>query len=434
MSRQSWVVSLYNWMVKSDEKKDEDKPSVARNFIRLITAQFLTNTGDAIVNPKVTLPWLLQSVGAPTFLVAWLVPIRESGSLLPQLFIASAMRRLTIRKWVWVVGSVIQALSLLLMALVASSLEGYIAGISIILLLACFSLARGLNSVATKDILGKAIPKSERGQVTGLSASAAGLVTIGIGFMMALSYAYDWQTSSYFIWGLIAGAVLWLLSALIFSRVDEPKGEADDTDFSVMRSLSQLSLLISDKEFRHFVITRACFLGTALAAPYYVLLAEERIGDSIWVLAMFMVISGLAGLVSGPFWGRFSDVSSRKVLILASSLGALTSIALFAIAQWLPEALASFWLLPGLYFLLTVFHQGIRVGRKTYLVDMAEGNKRTSFVAVGNTAIGMMLLVFSLIGLLSEVVTLDMLIFIYALITIVGVLMALRLPEVSKRS
>ena len=119
MSRQSWVVSLYNWMVKSDEKKDEDKPSVARNFIRLITAQFLTNTGDAIVNPKVTLPWLLQSVGAPTFLVAWLVPIRESGSLLPQLFIASAMRRLTIRKWVWVVGSVIQALSLLLMALVA---------------------------------------------------------------------------------------------------------------------------------------------------------------------------------------------------------------------------------------------------------------------------------------------------------------------------
>jgi MFS family permease len=148
---------------------------------------------------------------------------------------------------------------------------------------------------------------------------------------------------------------------------------------------------------------------------------------------MFMVISGLAGLVSGPFWGRFSDVSSRKVLILASSLGALTSIALFAIAQWLPEALASFWLLPGLYFLLTVFHQGIRVGRKTYLVDMAEGNKRTSFVAVGNTAIGMMLLVFSLIGLLSEVVTLDMLIFIYALITIVGVLMAMRLPEVSKR-
>ncbi|SBS28327.1 Major Facilitator Superfamily protein [Marinomonas aquimarina] len=432
MGSQSWGTNLYKWMVKSDEKEEAERYSVARNFLRLISAQFLTNTGDAIVNPKVTLPWLLQSVGAPAFLVGWLVPIRESGSLLPQLFIASALRRLSIRKWFWVLGSVIQALSLLLMAVVASFLEGFAAGISIVLLLACFSLARGLNSVASKDILGKTIPKSERGQVTGLSASAAGLVTIALGLLMALSYAYDWQTASYFVWGLVAGAILWLLSALIFSRVEEPKSEQESSDFSVLGSFAQLSLLKSDKAFRHFVITRACFLGTALAAPYYVLLAGQRIGDSIWVLAMFMLISGLAGLVSGPLWGRFSDSSSRKVLIWASSLGAATSIMVFVIAQLIPEALANFWLLPGLYFLLTVFHQGIRVGRKTYLVDMAEGNQRTSYVAVGNTAIGLILLLFSLIGLLSAVMSFASLIFIYALLTLVGVVMAIRLPDVSK--
>lgn len=432
MSSQSWRTNLYKWMVKSDEKEETERHSVAKNFLRLISAQFLTNTGDAIVNPKVTLPWLLQSVGAPTFLVGWLVPIREAGSLLPQLFIASAMRRLAIRKWVWVTGSVIQALSLLLMSVVASFLDGYAAGFSMIALLALFSAARGLNSVATKDVLGKTIPKSERGQVTGLSASAAGLITIGIGLLMALSYAYDWQTSSYFVWGLVAGAILWLISALIFSRVEEPQSEKESGDFSVRNAFSQLSILKSDKKFRHFVLTRACFLGTALAAPYYVLLAEERIGNSIWVLAMFMVISGLAGLLSAPFWGRFSDSSSRKVLIWASSFGALTSIILFSIAQLFPLALASFWLLPALYFLLTVFHQGIRVGRKTYLVDMAEGNNRTSYVAVGNTAIGLILLLFSMIGLLSEVISFETLIFIYALLTVVGVVMAIRLPDVSK--
>ncbi|CUB05247.1 MFS transporter [Marinomonas fungiae] len=432
MNSQSWATSLYKWMVKSEQKKEGEKESTARNFLRLISAQFLTNTGDAIVNPKVTLPWLLQSVGAPTFLVGWLVPIRESGSLIPQLFIASLMRRLAIRKWVWVAGSAIQALSLLLMAGVANYLEGYSAGVAIIALLALFSCARGLNSVATKDVLGKTIPKSERGQVTGLSASAAGLVTIGLAVMMALSYVYDWQTSSYFIWGLIAGAFLWLLSAIIFARVEEPASETEKEEFSIASSLSQLSLLKTDKEFRHFVFTRACFLGTALSAPYYVLLAENRIGDSIWVLAMFMGISGLAGLLSGPFWGRFSDLSSRKVLIAASSLGALTGLILFAIAQWMPDLLASIWLLPLFYFALTVFHQGIRVGRKTYLVDMADGNKRTSYVAVGNTAIGLMLLLFSLIGLLSEIMSLEALILIYAIITLAGVLMAMRLPDVSK--
>ncbi|MBM6551375.1 MFS transporter [Marinomonas ostreistagni] len=432
MSSQSWVTSLYKWMVKSEEKEEGEKRSVAKNFLRLISAQFLTNTGDAIVNPKVTLPWLLQSVGAPTFLVGWLVPIRESGSLLPQLFISSAMQRLTIRKWVWIAGSLIQALSLILMAVVASTLEGLTAGLLIVLLLALFSLARGLNSVATKDILGKTIPKSERGQVTGLSASAAGLVTIGIGVFMLLSYQLGWNNSSYFVWGLVMGGALWGIAALIFAGVNEPKSETQDSDFSVKDSLKQLSLLKTDKAFRHFVMTRAFFLGTALSAPYYVLLAEEHVGDSIWVLAIFMVISGLAGLLSGPFWGRFSDASSRKVLIWAAALGALTGALLFAIAKLQPQWLGSMWLLPVFYFLLTVFHQGIRVGRKTYLVDMAEGNKRTSYVAVGNTAIGLMLLLMSLLGVLSEVISLEALILVYAVITMVGVYMAIRLPDVSK--
>lgn len=433
MSSQSWVIKLYKWAVRSSDNKEEgEQRSVAKNFLRMIFAQFLTNTGDAIINPKVTLPWLLQSVGAPTFLVGWLVPIRESGSLLPQLFISSAMQRLKVRKWVWVLGSLIQASCLMLMAVVAYTLEGLSAGLCIVLLLALFSLARGLNSVATKDILGKTIPKSERGQVTGLSASAAGLVTIGIGIFMLLSHQLGWNQSGYFVWGLIIGAALWAISAVIFSGVNEPNSDTEDSGFSITRSLKQLSLLKTDQHFRHFVMTRAFFLGTALSAPYYVLLAEKHIDDSIWVLAIFMMISGLAGLLSGPFWGRFSDVSSRKVLILAASLGALTGAVLFVIAQLLPEWLGTLWLLPLFYFLMTVFHQGIRVGRKTYLVDMADGNTRTSYVAVGNTAIGIMLLVMSLFGLLTEVIPFEGLILLYAVITLVGVVMAIRLPDVSE--
>lgn len=432
MSSQSWVTKLYKWIVKSSEKEEGEQRSVAKNFLRLISAQFLTNTGDAIINPKVTLPWLLQSVGAPTFLVGWLVPIRESGSLLPQLFISSAMQRLKIRKWVWVLGSLIQAACLVLMAVVAYALEGLSAGLCIVLLLALFSLARGLNSVATKDILGKTIPKSERGQVTGLSASAAGLVTIGIGVFMLFSDQLDWEHSGYFVWGLIIGGALWAVSAIIFSGLNEPESDTEESDFSIKGALKQLALLKTDKAFRHFVMTRAFFLGTALSAPYYVLLAEKHIGDAIWVLAIFMVISGLAGLLSGPFWGRFSDASSRKVLVSAATLGGLTGIILLGMVHFVPSVIGQVWVLPLFYFLLTVFHQGIRVGRKTYLVDMAEGNKRTSYTAVGNTAIGILLLLLSLLGVLAEVVPLEVVIGLYSSITLVGVVMALRLPETSQ--
>ncbi len=38
-------------------------------------------------------------------------------------------------------------------------------------------------------------------------------------------------------------------------------------------------------------------------------------------------------------------------------------------------------------------HAGIRLGRKTYVVNMSTGDRRTACVAVSNTAVGVSLLV-----------------------------------------
>lgn len=54
------------------------------NAIRIIGASALPNIGDRIVDAKTVLPWLFASIDAPTALVGLLVPIRESGSMLPQ--------------------------------------------------------------------------------------------------------------------------------------------------------------------------------------------------------------------------------------------------------------------------------------------------------------------------------------------------------------
>ena len=42
--------------------------------------------------------------------------------------------------------------------------------------------------------------------------------------------------------------------------------------------------------------------------------------------------------------------------------------------------------------LLAIAHAGVRIGRKTYMVDMAGGTKRTDYTAVSNTVIGFLLL------------------------------------------
>merc|ERR1712000_418286 len=106
--------------------------------------------------------------------------------------------------------------------------------------------------------------------------------------------------------------------------------------------MGQLALLKTDKDFRNFVITRSLFLCTALSAPYYIVLAHDALGSDIWVLALFMFASGLAGLVSAPVWGRFSDQSSRRVMMMASMGAAVIGTLLFLISEYLPQLMSTF--------------------------------------------------------------------------------------------
>ena len=63
------------------------------SFVYILSAYFFTKLGDAIANPKTTLAWLTTVVGAPAFVLGFLVPIRESRSMVPQLFIGAAIRQ-----------------------------------------------------------------------------------------------------------------------------------------------------------------------------------------------------------------------------------------------------------------------------------------------------------------------------------------------------
>ena len=70
---------------------------VPRNFFLILFSNVLTKLGDLLISPKTVLAWLMSAVGAPA-LVAWLVPIRESGSMVPQMVIAAWVRRRLVRR------------------------------------------------------------------------------------------------------------------------------------------------------------------------------------------------------------------------------------------------------------------------------------------------------------------------------------------------
>lgn len=404
------------------------REAIPGNFFRAIGATFLVQLGDVLSGPKITLAWLLGAVGAPSYLIGLLVPIRESGSMLPQFAIAPFVQRRRIRKWVWVAGSLAQALAVAGIGCAILLFDGAVAGWLIVVLLCLFSIARAFSSIAAKDVLGRTIPKRWRGQTTAWGASAAGLVTLATGLVLALTPTGSGDIRLYALI-VFAAAVLWLLAAAVYAGVHELPDQPAGRHAVSSDALATLRLLSTDPLLRRFVIARCLLLSTALSAPFYISLAQTGHESTASLLGAFIVASGLASLLSSPFWGRFADRSSRKTMSLGAVLASAAGVAVFAIDRVNPTLFEAVWLLPTLSFCLAIAHQGARIGRKTYVVDMATGNRRTDYVAASNTAVGLVLLIAGLLSAAGSVLSTSGVILALSLLGLAGAWRAYRLPE-----
>src|SRR6056297_447200 len=433
--RHSAAERLYAVLVDEDEdhgrgELDNDvAEAVPGNAGRQVLARTLQKVGDLVVDAKTVLSWLLAALGAPASLAGLLVPIRESGSMLPQAALVPWVRRQAIRKWVWVLGALLQAGAVAGMALIAATLEGLVAGISLLVVLALFSLARSLSSIASKDVLGRTLPKGTRGQITGYATIGAGVAAITVGLGLRLFGGQDAAPAT-FAWLLAGAAAAWVLAAAVFARVQEAPGEQEASGDDGGATSRAVTLLRDDAPFRRFVVARTLLLVSALSPPFVVTLATEQGGAGLRGLGAFVISSGVAALVGGRFWGRLADRSSRRVIMLASGLS--SAVVLVFLAGTTVEAVRSTALVyPATYLLLALVHHGSRIGRKTYVVDLAEGDQRTEYVAVSNTAMGALLL---LTGVLTSAIALlgaEAALLALAAFGLIGVVVSRTLPEVS---
>ncbi|MEQ8953795.1 MAG: MFS transporter, partial [Gammaproteobacteria bacterium] len=300
------------------ESACNDQP---KNFVTHISALSMTKLADGLVNPKLILSWILTSLGAPAYFVGWLVPVREAGALLPQLFIASYIRSLPVRKIVWALGSVIQGICAAGMALAAINLTGFELGLAIILLLGILALARSICSVSYKDVLGKTVGKSRRGTATGTASSiAAGGVLV-----YALVLASGWfAKEALLIAGLFCAGILWLTASLLFTRLTEEEGATEGGGDPFSLAVKNISCLLTDRQLGLFIFTRALLIATALAPPFMVALSVDNSAGDPGELGLLLLASSLASLGSSYVWGRLADRSSRWVLILAAIMAFTT--------------------------------------------------------------------------------------------------------------
>lgn len=235
----SLICVKFNRFVQMAELPElSDLPRASRRSACVILmGQTASKLADIACNAKTVLTWLMGVVGAPVELTALLVPIRESGSMLPQAFVSGLVKRASRRKWVYVVGALGQTGALVAMAAAAVFLEGVSAGLAVLLALSLYAVARCFCSIASKDVIGKALPKGTRGRLTGMAAAISGV----IGLVVALAgNVWTWP-SLFFLLSLGYSGVRIGRKTYV---VDVAEGDTRTDYVSVSNTLIALLILI----------------------------------------------------------------------------------------------------------------------------------------------------------------------------------------------
>ena len=409
------------------ETVDISEGAPDQNKLRHLISLSLTKTADAFINPKLILTWLMTALGAPAYLSAAVVPIREAGALLPQPLVARWVTRYHKRKHFWALGAVLQGLAAALIVLIAMTTAGSLAGWLVLAALLVFVAGRSIASTTYKDALARTVDEGERGSVTGWAGTVSAIFGLAFGASMAFGIWGD--VSVPVVAAAIAlGAVGFFGAALVFVGLNEdPQTEKTKQPNSINAFLQPLR---EDRAFRRYVISRAFLTATALAPPFIVLASAGSQGSALTSLGPLVIASGMAAIMSSAIWGKLSDRSSRLSLAIGGTVAAIAYGAA-VVAIVVSDGKLAPLLAAALLFLAQVGYQGVRSGRSIYLTDMASDDTRLRYTALSNILIGAVLTAGLGLAGVAQVFGPAIALGLCAGLSIVGALYAFNLKEAS---
>lgn len=425
---------FYDFLTEEDEPRackaipEEACTNVPKNFSLNIANGTLTKLAEKIISPNLTLAWIMDFFGASSAMIGALVPVKDAGSLLPQLAVSGKIRSFAIRKYFWAVSALVQAFAWLAAA-------GHIffgnensLPIVLLILLAVFSFASGVASVAYKDVIGKTIPKNTRGQMLSYRSTFGGILSLVAGVVLVF---FIQQEADKYIYGFmfLFAAALWFVASALFFMINEEKGATEGGRNPLQEVKAGINLIKDEKNFRIFLFTRALLMAVPLLQPFYVLVAKD-IEDTNWsLLGYLIIVNGLANVISSPFWGKIADQSATRLMRISSFIaigGGVFALLFYLASDW---NLGFFAFLP-VFFINGIAYSGARLSRKTYLVDYAPNDNRATYVSVANTFIGLFTIMAAGFGVIAQLFGLPAQIIFFMSLLVLAIVLSFRLKKV----
>jgi len=384
-------------------------PHLRRNFaLGLFNGSFYI-LAETLVDPVLVLTWFLARLSASNLLIGLVVPLRDAGWFLPQLFVAPYQARLPYKLPIYSVVALLRSLAWLTMATVMlTQRDPTVLIVGFFVPYVINSLASGWAGLPFMDIVAKTIPTERRGTYFGARLLVGGL--LGIAGSLVVRVALSEQLGRTFpanVGQLMAIAALFAVSALFaFGLVIEPPGEVSQVTSLAAHLGRAAHLPQADHNFRWFLLTRVMLMAAQMATPFFAVYAARELGADAGMVSVYLAASTTASLVSNLGWSRISDRSgNRAVLRLAAGLGLVMTLLAWLIGplnQAFGFALVAPWLFAAVFAVSGAFQSGIALGGMSLVLELAPAADRGLYVGLANSVLGVTLMATSAGGLLVD--------------------------------
>jgi len=384
-------------------------PQLRRNFTLGILNGALFILAENLIDPALVLTWFLGRLSASNVLIGLVVPLRDAGWFLPQLFMAPYLARWPYKLPTYSTAALVRSVVWATMAVVIlTQSDRTVLIVGFFVPFVINSLASGWAGLPFMEIVAKTIPVEQRGSYFGIRMLTGGLLSIA--GSLVVRWALGEQLGRSFpanVGQLMAISALFAASGLFaFTLVSEPPSETTQPA-SLGAHLGRAARLPqTDRNFGLFLATRVLLMAAQMGTPFFAVYASRELGAGAEMVSVYLAASTAASLVSNLGWSRISDRRGNRLVIqLAASLGLAMMLWAWLIGpldRALEWAVLAPWLFAIVFALAGAFQSGIGLGGMSLLLEIAPAADRGLYVGLANSVLGVTLLATSLGGVLVD--------------------------------
>ena len=320
-----------------------------------------------------------------------------------QFFGVRLMERHGIRRPLMVFGAIVQAFTLVPIALLGFWPDrfGY-PGVVLIVLVVAYWAASGLVSPIWSSVIGDLVPMEIRGRYFGARNKLIGLATmialIGAGLVLEIAVDDFYAVRGFCAIFLIAAGAR-LVSAYWLRRYEDPPYVTRPDAFFTFRDFVRRSPKSNFARFVFFQASMNC--AVFVSAPYFTVYMLRDLQLSYMQFTILTISMLASQLLSMTRWGDFADRFGNKKILSICSIGIISTPILWLITP-------AFWMLVVAQVWAGFFWAGYNLSTANFMFDTVSPPKRgrcaayQSFVNAAFVLVGVLIgAVFTLPGIVE---------------------------------